>query len=255
MAVPAIHGCLVLAQRALEIVEHTQVVDRVDIASNCQRKGANVGAACRITRKQLRLALDLIEVFDDRKRLGDDAAGVLERWHQPLRVKSAIGRRIVLPAIPEEVHLHRLIGEPLEIEGNSAAVGGGGAEVAVDNKNVWSNTFINKMEFAFAAADVVISRAGAMAIAELCVVKKPVVFVPYPFAAEDHQTVKAQNLVAKHAGIMIKDSEAKDKLVNEIVSLAKDAQLQNELKANIGKLGVKNADEVIAKAILENIGR
>jgi UDP-N-acetylglucosamine--N-acetylmuramyl-(pentapeptide) pyrophosphoryl-undecaprenol N-acetylglucosamine transferase len=130
-----------------------------------------------------------------------------------------------------------------------------GAEVAVDNKNVWSNTFITKMEYAFAAADVVISRAGAMAIAELCVVKKPVVFVPYPFAAEDHQTVNAQNLVAKHAGIMIKDSEAKDKLVNEIVSLAKDAQLQNDLRENIGKLGVKDADEVIARAILEETER
>lgn len=130
-----------------------------------------------------------------------------------------------------------------------------GAEVAVDNKNVWSNTFINKMEYAFAAADVVISRAGAMAIAELCVVKKPVVFVPYPFAAEDHQTVNAQNLVAKHAGILIKDSEAKDKLVEAIVNLAKDEQLQKELKENIGKLGVKNADEVIARAILENMER
>lgn len=126
-----------------------------------------------------------------------------------------------------------------------------GAEVAVDNKNVWANIFINQMEYAFAAADVVISRAGAMAIAELCVVKKPVVFVPYPFAAEDHQTVNAKNLVAKHAGLMIKDSDANNKLIDTIVSLAKDEQLQNELKENIGKLGVKNADEVIAGTIIE----
>ncbi len=52
--------------------------------------------------------------------------------------------------------------------------------------------FITQMEYAYAAADMVVSRAGAMAVAELCVVKKPVLFVPYPFAAEDHQTVNAQ---------------------------------------------------------------
>ena len=58
---------------------------------------------------------------------------------------------------------------------------------------------------------MVISRAGAMAIAELCVVQKPVVFVPYPFAAEDHQTVNAQNLVEKWRRLMVKDSEANGK--------------------------------------------
>ncbi len=126
-----------------------------------------------------------------------------------------------------------------------------GAEVAVENRDVWANAFIDRMEYAFAAADVVISRAGAMTIAELCISKKAVVFVPYPFAAEDHQTVNAQNLVAKHAGLMIKDSEAKDKLVEAIVTLAKDEILQNELKENIGRLGVKNADEVIAGTIIE----
>jgi UDP-N-acetylglucosamine--N-acetylmuramyl-(pentapeptide) pyrophosphoryl-undecaprenol N-acetylglucosamine transferase len=64
------------------------------------------------------------------------------------------------------------------------------------------------MEEAYAAADLVISRSGAMAVAELCVVKKPVVFVPYPFAAEDHQTVNAMNLVKRGAAQMVKDNEA-----------------------------------------------
>jgi UDP-N-acetylglucosamine--N-acetylmuramyl-(pentapeptide) pyrophosphoryl-undecaprenol N-acetylglucosamine transferase len=125
--------------------------------------------------------------------------------------------------------------------------------LAVENKNVWVNSFIAQMEYAYAAADVVISRAGAMAIAELAVVKKPVVFVPFPFAAEDHQTVNAQNLVNKNAGILITDSEAKEKLVRTAIELAKDDTKQNTLKQNIGRLAVMNADEVIAAEILKAI--
>jgi len=63
--------------------------------------------------------------------------------------------------------------------------------------NVWAGDFINEMDKAYAAADVVVSRAGAMAVAEICVAKKPVVFVPFPFAAEDHQTMNAKYLVEK----------------------------------------------------------
>ncbi|MEP6713607.1 MAG: undecaprenyldiphospho-muramoylpentapeptide beta-N-acetylglucosaminyltransferase, partial [Ferruginibacter sp.] len=119
--------------------------------------------------------------------------------------------------------------------------------------NVFVNDFITQMEYAYAAADMVISRSGAMAIAELCVVKKPVVFVPYPFAAEDHQTANAKTLVNKHAAKMIKDSDALDKLVPAVIELSKDQSLQKELEENIGNLGIYNADEIIANEILESI--
>jgi len=125
---------------------------------------------------------------------------------------------------------------------------------AAENKSIWANSFITQMEYAYAAADVVISRAGAMSVAELCVARKPVVFVPFPFAAEDHQTANAQNLVNKQAGMMIKDSEAKEKLVPTVIALARDEQQQNVLRENIGKLAVTNADEVVAKEILRIIG-
>ena len=128
------------------------------------------------------------------------------------------------------------------------------AERAVEHKNIWVNSFITQMEYAYAAADVVISRSGAMAIAELCVVKKPAVLVPFPFAAEDHQTVNAQHLVNKQAALMVKDSEANEKLVNAAIALAKDDRQQAILKDNIGKLAVTNADEVIAREILKVIG-
>ena len=124
---------------------------------------------------------------------------------------------------------------------------------AAENKNIWANSFITQMEYAYAAADVVISRAGAMSVAELCVAKKPVVFVPFPFAAEDHQTANAQNLVNKQAGMLIKDSEAKEKLVPAVIALAKDIQQQNTFKENIGKLAVTNADEVVAAEVLKMI--
>jgi UDP-N-acetylglucosamine--N-acetylmuramyl-(pentapeptide) pyrophosphoryl-undecaprenol N-acetylglucosamine transferase len=118
-------------------------------------------------------------------------------------------------------------------------------------KGVWVNDFISKMEYAYAAADIVIARAGAMTVAELCVAKKPVLFVPYPYAAEDHQTVNARNLVNKNAAWMVKDNEAIDKAVPMIIELAKDENKQNELKRNISALAIINADEVIAGKILD----
>lgn len=110
--------------------------------------------------------------------------------------------------------------------------------------------FINVMDFAYKTADVVISRAGALAIAELCVVKKPVIFVPYPFAAEDHQTQNALSLVHKQAALLIKDNEAQSRLVNEAFSLVQNKALMDQLEQNIAPLGNKNADMTIARAVL-----
>lgn len=127
--------------------------------------------------------------------------------------------------------------------------------IAKDFPNVWVNDFINQMENAYAAADVVISRAGAMAIAELCVVQKPVLFVPFPFAAEDHQTKNAMNLVNKNAGLIIKDSEAVEKLVDTVIALAKDESKQAALKQNIKKLGIADADSRVAAEIFRYLPR
>ena len=128
-----------------------------------------------------------------------------------------------------------------------------GKERSAGRKNIWVNDFITQMEYAYAAADVVISRSGAMSVGELCVMKKPVLFVPYPYAAEDHQTVNAKKLVDRNAALMIKDSEAGDKLVSAIISLANNEAKQNELKKNISPLAITDADVVIAKEILSSI--
>lgn len=120
-------------------------------------------------------------------------------------------------------------------------------------RNVWTSDFITQMEYAFAAADIVVSRSGAMAVSELCVVKKPVIFVPFPFAAEDHQTVNARRLVEKGAALMVTDEEVRSNLMPLIIELSGDNNKQNELKNNIAKLAVKNADEIIAREILKAI--
>ncbi|MCZ2222752.1 MAG: undecaprenyldiphospho-muramoylpentapeptide beta-N-acetylglucosaminyltransferase [Chitinophagales bacterium] len=124
---------------------------------------------------------------------------------------------------------------------------------AIGKKNIWCNDFITQMEMAYAAADIVISRAGAMAVTELCVTGKPTVFVPFPFAAEDHQTVNAKHLVEKNAALLIKDNEAKEKLVSTIIALSKNEEQQKQLKQNILSLAINNADERIAKEIIQAI--
>jgi len=117
-------------------------------------------------------------------------------------------------------------------------------------KNVWVNDFIQDMDKAYAAADVVVSRAGALTVAELCVTKKPVVFVPYPLAAEDHQTVNAKYLVDKEAALIVKDTESQAKLFSAITMLATNEELQQKFIRNIAAFSVTNADEIVAKEVL-----
>jgi len=126
-------------------------------------------------------------------------------------------------------------------------------ERAYGKQSVWVNEFITQMEYAYAAADIVVARSGAMTVAELCVAKKPVLFVPYPFAAEDHQTVNAMQLVNKKAALMVKDSEARQKLVFMTIELSLDESKQEELKKNIAAQAINDADKVIAAEILKVI--
>ena len=92
-----------------------------------------------------------------------------------------------------------------------------------------------------------------MSVSELCIVKKPVVFVPYPYAAEDHQTANAKKLVDQQAALMISDNAALRELVPAVISLSKDASLQEKMKNNISRLGVTDADELIARNILSRL--
>ena len=169
-----------------------------------------------------------------------------------LVVGGSLGARSINEAIDK--HLDKLLAKNLQLIWQTGKpYAEKAAERAVENKSVWVNAFINQMEYAYAAADMVVSRSGAMVIAELCLVKKPVLFVPYPFAAEDHQTVNAMKLVKKNAALMVKDNEAIDKVVPMIIDLATNEVKQFELKKNIGELGIADADKRIAVEILKLI--
>ncbi|TAG11422.1 MAG: undecaprenyldiphospho-muramoylpentapeptide beta-N-acetylglucosaminyltransferase [Sphingobacteriia bacterium] len=126
-------------------------------------------------------------------------------------------------------------------------------QAAANQPNIWVSDFITQMEYGYAAADIVISRAGAMAVTELCITGKPAILVPFPFAAEDHQTANAMQLVNQQAAIMVKDSEAAVALVNKVIALAADKILQNSLSQNIRKVGLRDADTFIAHQILKYI--
>lgn len=110
-----------------------------------------------------------------------------------------------------------------------------------DLGNVKMVQFITRMDLAYAIADVVISRAGAISVSELCLVKKPTILVPSPNVAEDHQTKNAMALVDKDAAVLVKDVEAKEKLVEEALSLLSDAAKCASLKTNIASLGKPDA--------------
>ncbi|MDA9120416.1 undecaprenyldiphospho-muramoylpentapeptide beta-N-acetylglucosaminyltransferase [Flavobacteriales bacterium] len=117
--------------------------------------------------------------------------------------------------------------------------------------NFFVSDFIYTMDQAYAVADVVLSRAGASSISELCIVGKPSVLVPFPFAAEDHQTKNAQALVNVDAAILVPDSEAGTRACEESLKLISDEATQSKFINNIQQLAQPNADEVIAKEILK----
>ena len=120
------------------------------------------------------------------------------------------------------------------------------------SKGVFLNEFIYKMDLAYACADVIISRAGAISVSELSLVGKPVILVPSPNVSDDHQTKNALALVNKSAALLIKDNEAQNVLFNEAISLLNNQDKSIQLASNCLKLGVPNAAERIVKEI-ENI--
>ncbi len=113
--------------------------------------------------------------------------------------------------------------------------------------------FISDMALAYSAADVIVSRAGAIAISELAVAKKPVLLVPFPFAAEDHQTKNALTLVDKNAARMVKDSEMKDKFWNTLSEICEGENLRKEMSHNLEFFAKPKAAEEIVDEIIKNL--
>lgn len=118
-----------------------------------------------------------------------------------------------------------------------------------DLKKIRVQDFVREMDLAYAAADVVISRSGALAVSELCIAGKPSILVPSPNVAEDHQTKNALALVNKNAAVMIADKDASTKLVDEALRLLADETQAQKLRANITLLAKPNAAEDIVNEI------
>lgn len=113
--------------------------------------------------------------------------------------------------------------------------------------------FIKRMDMAYAAADIIVSRAGAMAISEMAVVGKPVIFVPLPTAAEDHQTKNAKRLVARKAAMIVENKDANAILVPSLIGLAKNPEKRQQMANQIKKFALPDAGERIVDEILKLI--
>lgn len=116
-------------------------------------------------------------------------------------------------------------------------------------KNIWQGAFIDRMDYAYAAANVVLSRSGACTVSELCLVAKPTIFVPSPNVSEDHQTKNAMALVEKGAAEIVRDSEAVERGMREAVALAQDEERLERLAANIAKLAIADSADRVVREI------
>ena len=122
-----------------------------------------------------------------------------------------------------------------------------------DKENVQVLSFIDRMDFVYAAADIVISRSGASSVSELAIVGKPVIFIPSPNVAEDHQTKNAQAIVDKHGAILLKETQLDSEFNLVFEALLKDKGKQEDLSKNIKSLALPNATKQIVDEIIKLI--
>ena len=122
-----------------------------------------------------------------------------------------------------------------------------------NSENVQVVAFIERMEFVYAAADIIISRAGASSVSELCIVGKPVIFIPSPNVAEDHQTKNAKAIVDKKGAILLKESQLDSEFSLVFEALLKDAEKQKQLSENIKELALPEATQQIADEVVKLI--
>jgi UDP-N-acetylglucosamine--N-acetylmuramyl-(pentapeptide) pyrophosphoryl-undecaprenol N-acetylglucosamine transferase len=124
---------------------------------------------------------------------------------------------------------------------------------AYEAKGIKTMPFISKMDYAYAMADVVVSRAGAMSVSELSIASKPTIFIPLPSAAEDHQTKNAMALVNHKAALLVKDSDAQETLIPTLIKLVKNVEEQKKIAANVAKMAFKDSASIIADEVIKLI--
>jgi UDP-N-acetylglucosamine--N-acetylmuramyl-(pentapeptide) pyrophosphoryl-undecaprenol N-acetylglucosamine transferase len=118
-----------------------------------------------------------------------------------------------------------------------------------EKENVQVHAFLNQMDLAYAAADVIISRAGAISVSELCIVGKPTIFIPSPNVAEDHQTKNAKSIADKNAALLIREKDLESEFQNQFSDLISDENKRSELSKNIEALALVNATNDIVDEV------
>ncbi|HEU4716324.1 MAG TPA: undecaprenyldiphospho-muramoylpentapeptide beta-N-acetylglucosaminyltransferase [Bacteroidia bacterium] len=168
-----------------------------------------------------------------------------------LVIGGSLGARTINESIKEG--LQRLAEKNIQVIWQTGKAFFPAAQEAVkpfEDVGIHAYDFISKMDYAYAAADFVVSRAGASSVSELALVHKPCILVPSPNVAEDHQTKNAMALVNHHAAVLVKDADAKASLVDAVIQLSEDENLRTKLELNIAGLAVKNSADLIASEIL-----
>jgi UDP-N-acetylglucosamine--N-acetylmuramyl-(pentapeptide) pyrophosphoryl-undecaprenol N-acetylglucosamine transferase len=229
---------MLLAKKALKVFTASAGMEKFFPATKIVVSGNPVRTAIAQMNVDRNESLDFFGLNTDKKTV--------------LVIGGSLGARSINEAIEKNLDCFRANG--LQLIWQTGKLFHERARVAASsNPNVYVNDFIMHMDKAYAASDIVISRSGAMSVAELCIVGKPVIFVPFPYAAEDHQTANAMQLVNHEAALMVKDDEAGSKLVNMLVELAGNEEGQIKMKKNINRFSVNNADEIVASEILNSI--
>jgi UDP-N-acetylglucosamine--N-acetylmuramyl-(pentapeptide) pyrophosphoryl-undecaprenol N-acetylglucosamine transferase len=169
-----------------------------------------------------------------------------------LIIGGSLGARTINQSII--VHLNKLIDSNVQViwqTGKNYLADCKKALEALPHNNIICTDFVSQMPLAYALADLVISRAGASSISELCLLGKPSILVPSPNVAEDHQTHNAMALVKKDAGVLVKDIDAKDQMVATALSLIHDTARLEALRANILTLALPNSAKRIAEEVMK----
>lgn len=169
-----------------------------------------------------------------------------------LIIGGSLGARTINQSII--AHLNKLIDSNVQViwqTGKNYLADCKKALEALPHNNIICTDFVSQMPLAYALADLVISRAGASSISELCLLGKPSILVPSPNVAEDHQTHNAMALVKKDAGVLVKDIDAKDQMVATALSLIHDTARLEALRANILTLALPDSAERIAEEVMK----
>ncbi len=192
---------------------------------------------------------DLISTNSAKKMIGLDT-----RKLTILSVGGSLGSRTLNNAWKENIE--KLVGKDFQLIWQTGKLDFKEISESQDfnnKKQILIKEFITDMALAYSAADVIVSRAGAIAVSEVAMAKKPVLLVPFPFAAEDHQTKNAMTLVEKNAARMVKDSEMSEKFWTTLMEICESKNLRKEMSENLQFFAKPLATEEIVDEILSSL--